>query len=362
MSARRNTKELRAALMAGSNKSAPQFLVGSSTKKPSLLGDVGRSMKTSPWFTAVLGVVLGISSLVTGGPGMPHAAVAQTAAPAVRDGRIAFIRCAELCGAPGSRPDIYTMASDGSRIVRLTRTRQWERSPDWSPSGRRLVFGCEGTRSGSGHLCKMRADGSRVSDVTGEGFEDGSPDWGPDGRIVFIRVKDEPTQIGVYQLVTVAPNGEDEQVLLEDVNRISDPRWSPDGREIAYALSDAVQSDIHVISADGAETRNLTNSRAFETDPAWSPDGTRIAFSRYVDSRSRWELFTMDPSGGRETSLLTDGGGLGAEWSPSGKKLMFTRLTNNIHPLFAFVLGRERTHRLTRRYDAAAPSWKAKSG
>ena len=251
------------------------------------------------------------------------------------------------------------MASDGSRVVRLTRTRQWERSPDWSPSGRRLVFGCEGTRSEGGHLCKMRADGSRVSEVTADGFEDGSPDWGPDGRIVFIRVKDDQTQVAVYQLVTVAPNGDDEHVLLEDVVRISDPRWSPDGSEIAYALSDAVQSDIQVISADGSATRNLTNSRAFETDPAWSPDGTRIAFSRYVDSR--WHIFTMDPDGASEARLALDGGGLGAEWSPSGKKLIFTRLTNNIHPLFAFDLRRDTTSRLTRRYDAAGPSWKAKS-
>ena len=263
----------------------------------------------APWRTAVLGVLLGICSLVVGAPGHPREAQAQTGPSTVRDGRIAFIRCVELCGAPGSRPDIYTMASDGSRVVRLTRTRQWERSPDWSPSGRRLVFGCEGTRRDLGHLCKMRADGSRVSAITSGEFEDGAADWGSEGRIAFIR-KNEEQQLALYQLITVEPNGSDEQILVEGVNPISDPRWSPDGREIVYTLSDAVQSDIHVVSADGSETRNLTSSRQFETYPAWAPDGTRIAFSRHVDSR--WHIFTMDAAGGSQTLLAIDGGGLGA--------------------------------------------------
>lgn len=315
-------------------------------------------MKRTSWSSQPLALVLSAIALVAGGPGLPHGAQAQVSSQGVRDGRIAHIRCPELCGSPGSRPDIYTMGADGSRVVRLTRTREWERSPDWSPAGRRLVFGCEGTRADLGHLCKMRADGSEVSDVTSGEFEDGSADWGSGGRIVFVRIE-EREQVAFYQLITVQPNGSDEQILVEDLNRISDPRWSPDGREIAYVLSDAVQSDIHIISADGAKTRNITSSRELETYPAWAPGGARIAFSRYVDSR--WRIFTMDPTGGTEHRLDLDGGGLGAEWSPSGKKLLFSRLTNNIHPLFTVHLGRGRINRLTGRYDAGAGSWKAKS-
>jgi len=303
-------------------------------------------------------LMLGIAVAVTAGLSNLTGSAAAEGESRIRDGRIAFIRCESLCGAPGSRPDIYTMARDGSALRRLTRTRSWERSPDWSPSGRRLVYGCGGTRRDSGNLCRMRADGSHRVPLTEGEFEDSSPDWGQGDRIVFIRTTATGSgPLYMYQLVTIASDGTDERILIEGFGRISDPHWSPDGSAIVYAQSDAAQSDIHVIASDGSDPRNLTGTTQHETDPAWAPDGERIAFSRYVDSR--WHIFLTDPSGESESRVTSRKGGLGIEWAPSGRRLLLLRLTNNLHPLFSMHLGNRSTVRLTGGYDTGAPSWKA---
>ncbi|MFN2481139.1 MAG: TolB family protein [Pyrinomonadaceae bacterium] len=65
---------------------------------------------------------------------------------------------------------------------------------------------------------------------------------------------------------------------------VSAPQWSPDGRMIAFTVSewnrkeDRRDSHIYVIPATGGELVRLTNGERGETQPRWSPDSTRIAF------------------------------------------------------------------------------------
>jgi len=58
------------------------------------------------------------------------------------------------------------------------------------------------------------------------------------------------------------------------------PRWSPDGRQIAFVSTraDNNKPQIYLIGLNGGEARKLTDMRQGATDPAWSPDGTHIAF------------------------------------------------------------------------------------
>jgi tricorn protease-like protein len=58
------------------------------------------------------------------------------------------------------------------------------------------------------------------------------------------------------------------------------PRWSPDGRFIAYVRGDGRTSKIWIMEAGGANQRKLTQAPGSENFPLWSPDGKRIAFMR----------------------------------------------------------------------------------
>jgi Tol biopolymer transport system component len=63
------------------------------------------------------------------------------------------------------------------------------------------------------------------------------------------------------------------------------PKWSPDGRRIAFGASPifpgepGFHTDIWIMRADGTHKRQLTRG-GFDGEPVFSPDGRRIAFAR----------------------------------------------------------------------------------
>ena len=65
---------------------------------------------------------------------------------------------------------------------------------------------------------------------------------------------------------------------------IGDPQVSPDGKWVAYVVSsvdttkDRRTSDIWMVSWDGQETIQLTNTPGSESSPRWSPDGKYLSF------------------------------------------------------------------------------------
>jgi hypothetical protein len=88
--------------------------------------------------------------------------------------------------------------------------------------------------------------------------------------------------------------------VMRDIaaNRAWAPRFSPDGRRIAYgALGDGRRtSDIWITEVDGDGTRRLTDDDADSNYPQWSPDGSIVAYS-------------MDVRGGRNVAERSIGGG-----------------------------------------------------
>ena len=80
---------------------------------------------------------------------------------------------------------------------------------------------------------------------------------------------------------------------LFTINMISEPRYSPDGRSIAYVVTsmdrekDDYRSSIYVASTDGSTSRRLTRADAKDSSPRWSPDGNTWRFSRIALARAR---------------------------------------------------------------------------
>ena len=82
------------------------------------------------------------------------------------------------------------------------------------------------------------------------------------------------------------------------------PRWSPDGRKVAFASNRAHYTgattdtgtpdlDVWLVNADGSGLRRLTIDPAQDADPAWTPDGTGIVFTSDRDSRGDLYLLTL---------------------------------------------------------------------
>jgi len=84
---------------------------------------------------------------------------------------------------------------------------------------------------------------------------------------------------------------------LLKVRRVSDPQVSPDGHWIAYTIADTDKAankrinQIYLISIDGGEPRQLTNEKQSSSSPRWSPDGKHLAF---VSARDGEMKFTTE--------------------------------------------------------------------
>jgi TolB protein len=108
------------------------------------------------------------------------------------------------------------------------------------------------------------------------------------------------------------------------------PRWSPDGREIAFHRIVRGTRDIVVVTADGRKTDRVTNDPAQDYDPDWAPDGRSIVYRARLDSvaGATQEIFvtTRDETGrwsSPQPVAVRGRGGIGqtVRWSPSGESL-----------------------------------------
>jgi dipeptidyl aminopeptidase/acylaminoacyl peptidase len=112
---------------------------------------------------------------------------------------------------------------------------------------------------------------------------------------------------------------------------VGDPQLSPDGSQVAYVVNrvDAddqarYRSQIMVVPFDGAcPPRPLTSGRYRDSAPRWSPDGRSLAFLSDRDG-DRAQLFVMPLDGGDPRQLTRLKHGAGAPvWSPKGERLAF---------------------------------------
>jgi dipeptidyl aminopeptidase/acylaminoacyl peptidase len=109
---------------------------------------------------------------------------------------------------------------------------------------------------------------------------------------------------------------------------VSDPQLSPDGNWVAYTVSttDSAKNrrdaDVWMTSWDGAQTLRMTATPERETTPRWSPDGRYLAFLSGREDGHGNQVWLLDRRGGEAQRLTTIKGGVDAmAWSPDAKRL-----------------------------------------
>jgi tricorn protease len=124
-------------------------------------------------------------------------------------------------------------------------------------------------------------------------------------------------------------DGSNRRRLTVHTARDTNPRFSPDGKWIAFSSNRYGNNDVFVMPADGGEPKQLTFHSGSDTVVGWSRDGKRVIFSaaRGMNFPGIPNLYEVAATGGLEQALPLDWG-TWASYSPDGKKLAFNR-----HPI-----------------------------
>jgi Tol biopolymer transport system component len=259
--------------------------------------------------------------------------------PAVRNGKIAFVRSQNRHSRGTRHADTFVMDPDGDNLTQLSDDSANEGSLDWSPDGKKLAFVRESS------IYVMNADGSGLAALTSnKRGQDDFPEWSPDGaRIAFTRSElaycdgrgcPSPSEKVVPHVHIMNADGTGVQPLSSGRWYEHDPTWSPDGSAIAFVRSEieieAIDSPgvelgtdlIYAVAPDGSNLRKLASMERITQGLEWSPDGKRFLFA--ADA-----IYTMWPDGTQVEPLAIPGQGpeglimSAATWSPDGTKIAF---------------------------------------
>ena len=212
----------------------------------------------------------------------------------------------------------------GGNQRRLTNHPDNDWFPSWSPDGKRIVFFSNRDghviRGGSAYeIYVMDADGGNPQNLTNDFNDDRSPSWSPDGkRIVFVSDRDgfkNDDGVITYEIYVMDADGSNPQNLTNDLNDDRSPSWSPDGKRIAFVSqreghfkgAAGITDEIYVMDADGGNQQRLTENHKNDWFPSWSPDGKRIAFaSDRKGDLVNFEIYVMDADGGNPQNLTNN--------------------------------------------------------
>jgi dipeptidyl aminopeptidase/acylaminoacyl peptidase len=209
----------------------------------------------------------------------------------------------------GERPraQIYVMPTFGGEAEALTEAKGGVTAFQWSPDFKRIAFVAQ--------VPLTDADEKKQKDKD-------------DARVV-----DHDYRYSHLWVIDVESKKASEIVKSDGV--LADPQWSPDGTRLAYVTrptakaDDGSLSDIYVARADGSGTpRKLLENAGPDQDPRWSPDGKSIAFNSR-DTRNGvlgvMRLCVISAEGGAARELISDPDATAAQiqWTRDGSAVYF---------------------------------------
>jgi Tol biopolymer transport system component len=235
--------------------------------------------------------------------------------------RIAFIR-----SDPHDHTATVITDKNGSAVAEFRR-RYSESGVCWSPDGGRLLFTQPEIVNGFNTYQDLYvyeiADASITRLTKGQRL--GDIDLSHDGRYLAAVVSERGSQnLALFDMHDAGQPGGAKLITSYVLQRVSAPRWSPDARNIAYAVSDnSGHSALHIFDVAAGTDRTLFSLNRSVASPVWSPDG---AFVIYVsDETGVFNLFVYDLKEGKsyQVSHLL-GGAWQPDLSPDGTALIFS--------------------------------------
>lgn len=239
---------------------------------------------------------------------------------------------------PASSKDLWIMR-DGPQYLdlrrkpaQLTSGPLWYSDPVFQPQMKRVF--ANGVLL-QGELVRYDAQSHQFQSFI-SGVSAGEADFSPDGQwIVYVSYPD-------LTLWRARVDGTQKMQLTFWPLYATLPRWSPDGKQIAFIGTEVGKSwKIYLVSPQGGTTQELLPQDREENDATWSPDGNQIAYGRpsYGMDLGTLEIQIWDRRT-KQTSAIPGSRGLfSPRWSPDGQHLAALSPDSQSLMLFDFWTG-----------------------
>jgi TolB protein len=179
-------------------------------------------------------------------------------------------------------------------------------------------------------LYTVNFDGSDLRRVTRYQSLTLAPRWSPDGRyLAFTSYKDGNPDIYLQEMA----NGKTQKMVSYPGLNLPGS-WSRDGKRLLVTLSRDGNQEIYDMTVENRLLQRLTREYSIDVSPVRSPDETRIAF---VSNRhGSPQIYIMDADGGNVRRLTQEGNyNTSPAWSPKGKKIAYEGSVNGRFQIFS---------------------------
>jgi len=189
-------------------------------------------------------------------------------------------------------------------------------SCDLSRDGQSLVFEL------GGGIWIMNAGGGQARSLTPTGSGDHMPRFSPDGRWVAFY----SSRRGNDDLWLVSSNGQTLRQITFDPSADHFHNWSPDGSYLVFSSERTGNREIFKVAIDGSAPEQLTKTAYSDDDPSVSPDGTLIAYDSWPNGNADIHVMNADGTNVRRV-YGTPAQEESPRFSPNGRLLVFNRTT-----------------------------------